>query len=436
MNSEGNSAYTPPRGMRDIAPVEMAKRRFVRSKIEEILSLYGYNFVDPTHVEKLETLFEKAGPEIEKEIYAFEDKGGRRLGLRFELTVGIARMVATNPDWPKPLRIASISTVWRYDEPQYGRYRSIEQWDVELFGTESPSADAEIIEICSRVMDSLGLDNFEIIISDRRILDSFLESLGLEGVKTDVMRVLDKRGKISESQMREQLKALELDESQISSLFELTSIRGEVFQVVDKLGEYPFIEKPVLDRMEEIGRVLEGTIDLERIVFDLSLVRGLDYYTGFIFECFDRDDLSLGSILGGGRFDRLVGLYGRDSPAVGCAGGITRLIMSLESKGLIPDDVVPVPLAYVTPITEKEMSEAKRIASILREAGIPTVVEVMGRKLRKALDSANKLGYGYTVIVGGRDIEKGVVTVRDMRTGEEKVVPIDDASKPILNGRN
>jgi histidyl-tRNA synthetase len=345
-------------------------------------------------------------------------------------------MVATNPDWPKPLRIASISNIWRYDEPQYGRYRSIEQWDVELFGTENPAADAEILEVCARVMESLGLDSYEIIISDRRILDSFLVSIGLDDGKQDVMRVLDKRGKISESQMKDQLEALELNETQISEIFELVSIRGGIFQVVDRLAEYPFVEQSILDRMGEIGRVLEGSIDLEKVIFDLSLVRGLDYYTGFVFECFDRDDVSLGSILGGGRFDRLAGIYGRDSPAVGCAGGVTRLIMSLESKGLIPDDVVPVPIAYVTPITENEMSEANRIATILRKDGIPTVVEVMGRKLRKALDSANRLGYGFTVIVGRRDIEKGMVTVRDMKTGEEKTVPIDGVSKPILNGQS
>jgi histidyl-tRNA synthetase len=422
--------------MRDITPEEMAKRRYVRNRIQGVLSLYGYHLVDPTHVEKLETIFAKAGPEIEKEIYAFEDKGGRRLGLRFDLTVGIARMVATNPDWPKPLRIASISNIWRYDEPQYGRYRSIEQWDVELFGTKSPSADAEILEICARVMETLGLDSYEIIISDRRILDSFLESLGLDEKSPDVMRVLDKRGKITESQMNDQLRALELDETQISKIFELISIRGGIFQVVDRLADYPFVEKPVLERMGEIGRILEGSTDPEKVIFDLSLVRGLDYYTGFVFECFDRDDLGLGSILGGGRFDKLAGIYGRDSPAVGCAGGISRLIMSLESKGLIPDDVVPVPIAYVTPVTEVEMSEANKIAAILRRDGIPTVIEVMGRKLRKALDSANRLGYGYTVIVGRRDIEKGVVTVRDMKTGEEKTVPIDDVSKPILKGRN
>ena len=436
MNVESNPVYTPPRGMRDIVPEEMAKRIFVRKKIEGVLSLYGYHLVDPTHVEKIETIFAKAGPEIEKEIYAFEDKGGRRLGLRFDLTVGISRMVASNPDWPKPLRIATISNIWRYDEPQYGRYRSIEQWDVELFGTEGPAADAEILEISTKVMDSLGLERYEIIISDRRLLESFLESLDLGNVKADVMRVLDKRGKITEAQMRDQLTDLQLDESQISQLFEFASIRGGIFEVVDKLKDYPFVDRAVLDKMEEIGRSLEGSVDMEKILFDLSLVRGLDYYTGFIFECFDKDDAGLGSVFGGGRFDRLVGIYGRDCPAVGCAGGITRLIMSLESKGLIPDDVLPVPVAYVIPVTEAENAQATRIASILREAGIPTVVEVMGRKLRKALESANKAGYSYTVIVGSRDISKGMVTVRNMKSGEEKTVPIEEVAGPILKGRS
>jgi len=420
--------------MRDIAPEEMAKRLYVRRKIEGVLSLYGYQLVDPTHVEKLETIFAKAGPEIEKEISSFEDKGGRRLGLRFDLTVGMARMVASNPDWPKPLRVAAISTIWRYDEPQYGRYRSIEQWDVELFGTEGPGADAEMVEICSKVMETLGLDGYEIVLSDRRLLDSVLQSLDLEAVKADIMRVLDKKGKITESEMRKQLADLKLDQTQISKLFEFASIRGGIFQVVARLAdEYPYLNRSVLDRMKEIGRTLQGSVDQERLVFDLSLVRGLDYYTGFVFECFDRANPDLGSVLGGGRFDQLVGIYGRDCPAVGCAGGITRLIMSLEARGLIPDEAMPVPVAYVTPVTGKEMPDASSIAKTLRDAGIPTVLEVMGRKLRKALDSANKAGYVFAVIVGSRDIDKGVVTVRNMKSGEEKVVPIDEVSVPILS---
>lgn len=432
MTFEAKPDFTPPRGMRDIAPEEMAKRRYVLDKIEEVLDLYGYNLVDPTHVEKLETIFAKAGPAIEKEIYAFEDKAGRRLGLRFDLTVGIARMVATNPQWPKPLRIAAISNIWRYDEPQYGRYRSVYQWDVEIFGSESPAADAEIVEVSCKMMDRLGFDEYEILVNDRQIVDRFLQTLGLAEQRADVLRVMDKRGKIGEEEMVQQFKALSLEDSQIERVMEFSARKGSIAEVCEYLRGLGLGEMEAISRMEELGGILEGSIGLDRITFDLSLVRGLDYYTGFVFECFDPQNVDLGSVFGGGRFDRLVGIYGRGCPAVGCAGGITRLILALESKNLLPKNLLSLPKALVIPVSAGEAAVAATVASGLRASGVSAVVELMGRKLRKSLESANKLGYEYAVIVGSRDLKKGMVTVRDMGSGRESRVAVDDVATPIL----
>jgi len=432
MTSNTKPSFTPPRGMRDITPEEMAKRRYVCARIQEVLDLYGYNLVDPTHVEKLETIFAKAGPAIENEIYAFEDKGGRRLGLRFDLTVGIARMVATNPQWPKPLRIAAVSNIWRYDEPQYGRYRSVYQWDVEIFGSNKPAADAEVVEVSCKIMDRLGLDDYEILVNDRQIVDRFLESIGLKEKRPDVLRVMDKRGKITEGEMIQQFKALSVDDSQIERIVEFSSMRGSIQEISDFLRrDLEMGDLDAVPRMEEIGGILQASIGLDRIIFDLSLVRGLDYYTGFVFECFDPQNVELGSVFGGGRFDRLVGIYGRDCPAVGCAGGITRLILALESKGLLPKELLPVPSVLVIPVTQRESAGAAALASRLREAGVPSVVEIMGRKLRKSLENANRLGYEYAVIVGSRDLEKGLVTVRDMGSGKESLVRVEDVAGSI-----
>ncbi len=426
--------FTPPRGMRDITPEEMNKRRYVRQKIESVFSLFGYDFVDPTHIERIETIFAKAGPEIEKEIYAFDDKGGRRLGLRFDLTVGMARMVASNPDWPKPLRIAAISNIWRYDQPQYGRYRSVEQWDVELFGSTQPSADAEIVQLSSRIMEDLDLDQYRIPVNDRNIMDQFLRHLQLEADKAAILRIMDKRGKITRDEMTRMLQELNIDDSQIDLIFDFSSQQGDIYEVCEFLRECGHIQDTnSIQRMEEIGGILEESMGLERIEFDLSLVRGLDYYTGFVFECFDAQDESLGSVFGGGRFDGLVGLYGRPSPAVGCAGGITRLILALENKDLIPESIFNNPQVLVAPVTEKEMPKAMKIASDLRQNGVGAVVDVMSRNLSKNLDHANRMGHPFVIIVGSRDLSKGVVTLRNMKSGEEDQVEIDRVSKAITN---
>lgn len=437
MGSEKRPDFTPPRGMRDIMPEEMAKRKYVCGKIEEVLALFGYNLVDPSHIEKMETIFGKAGPGIEEEIYSFKDKGGRHLGLRFELTLGMARMVATKPDWPKPLRIAAISNAWRYDEPQYGRYRSFYQWDIELFGSDSPGADAEIVEVSCRIMDRLGLADYEMVVNDRNIVDAFLKSLDLQADKAQILRIMDKKGKITEDEMAEQLGALSLTDSQIKQIFGFASKKGHIFEICEFLREQPAMKNSDdVTRVEEIGRILEKSVGLQRIRFDLSLVRGLDYYTGFVFECYDPENINLGSVLGGGRFDGLVGIYGRDCPAVGSAGGIERLILSLESKDLFPKEIIHVPKVLIAPVTERELPEAMGISSRLREAGISAVVEVMGRKLGKSLETANKIGCEYTVIVGSRDLKDGVVTIRDMENGKEQRVSIEDVAKPIITGRS
>jgi histidyl-tRNA synthetase len=432
-----NPIFSPPRGMRDIMPAEMAKRQHVCAKVQEVLSLFGYDQVDPTHVEKIETIFGKAGPGIEKEIYSFPDKGGRRLGLRFELTMGMARMVATNPSWPKPIRIAAISNVWRYDEPQYGRYRAFHQWDIEIFGSDSPSSDAEIVEVSARIMDGLGFPDYEMILSDRQIVEQFLDGLGVEAGHAEIMRVMDKRGKINQEEMAQQLGALEIGESEVSRILEFASNKGGIFEICELLREDPITKaNPAIERMERIGTILEESLGLGKISFDLSLVRGLDYYTGFVFECHDPADKALGSVFGGGRFDGLVGIYGRDTPAVGCAGGIERFVVALESKGLLPANILPVPDVFVAPVTEDDVPASMGIATQLRAAGVTAVVEVMGRKLRKSLEAANRAGHKFTVIVGSRDLKEGLVTVREMDSGKERRVPKGDVAEAIITGRS
>ncbi len=437
MTGDDKTRYTPPRGMRDITPEAMARRDYVYRRLRRILDLFGYSLVDPTHIEKIETIFAKAGPAVEKEIYAFEDKGGRRLGLRFDLTVGMARMVASNPNWPKPIRLAAISNVWRYDEPQYGRYRSVEQWDVEVFGTENPAADAEVVELSCRMMDELGLTSYEILVNDRQILDAFLAAMDSSIDRAEILRIMDKRGKITQDEMSEQLKGLGLRDSEVAEIFEFSSVRGGIFQVCEFLRGHPKVKDcPAIPRMERIGRILEGAIGLGKVVFDLSMVRGLDYYTGFVFECYDTEDRDLGAVFGGGRFDGLVGIYGRDCPAVGCAGGTARLIISLESRKLLPKDLMPAPKAYVSPVTEEELPDAMAIAASLRRAGVPTVADVTGRKLRRSLESANRAGHEYALIVGRKDLKDGLVTLREMATGKEQKAKVEEVTRILLQGRS
>ena len=281
--------FTLPRGIRDIEPDEMAKRNWVYERIREMFRRYAFQEMEPATLEELRTLEAKSGPAIKDEIYWFNDKAGRSIGLRFDLTVGMARMVAGRSDLPEPIKLACIGGNWRYDEPQFGRYRYFTQWDAEIFGSDDPTADAEAVALSMDILSNVGLKEFEVRISNRKVIQGFVESLGLKSQEKieAVFRTVDKSRKISAEAVKTELRSAGLESNVTDSLVEFISIQDKPASVLEKISE-------VQTRSEEaklgyrqlvlLADALQGLGKLDRCLFDMSVVRGIGYYDGIVFE--------------------------------------------------------------------------------------------------------------------------------------------------------
>ena len=421
--------FTLPRGMRDIEPDEMSRRFWLADKIRKVLGDYGFQMLEPSPVENLETLEAKSGPVIRDEIYWFKDKAERNLGLRFDLTVGMTRMVANRFDLPEPIKISCIGGVWRYDEPQFARYRYFTQWDAEIYGVNDQSADAEVIALSSDILSSVGLEDHVVKISNRKLVEGFLRSLGsMSQTELDnLIRIVDKMGKIGSEEAEREFTRAGLSKDKVKRILGFSDIGGDpdnaLEEIESKLPKGEMISQGfkeltgTLDRVESLGKK-----DKTRI--DLGIVRGISYYDGTVFEAYDQAGEDVGAVLGGGRFDKLCKIYGkRDMPATGVAGGFERLMLSLERKDLFPDleDHIQV---FVVTVNQTIWSDAVRIVQQLRREGISTEYDLKQRPLSKQLEYANALKAKVSIIVGPREIKEESVRLKDMKTGTEKNVKL------------
>jgi len=412
----------PVRGMRDWTPEEYAKLLAVVKSFAETAESYGYLRVDTPALEHFEILKAKAGEEVEKEIYYFKDKAGREVGLRFDLTVPIARMVSYRVDFPKPIRWYYVGKVWRYDEPQHGRYREFHQYGIELIGASSPTADAEVISVAVDSSRRAGLDGFRVEVNDRELMDFIMDRLDVpRGLRLSIYRVLDKRDRMGEDEILKKLMELGLRREQIEELVQLTTIEKPLAEVASVFDELKVPSK-FADRYQRIGEVLKSLGLLEYVVYKFSVVRGLDYYTGMVFEIrVPEYRLAVG---GGGRYDELIEVYyGRRVPAAGFAIGVERFLEALELQGRSPIVDLRVDY-YVYPIGEC-LELAARIATSLRRRGYKVILDTGEKSLRAALEYADKIGVRNFVIVGGKEISRGVVKVRNMEKWLEEEVPIE-----------
>ena len=415
--------------MRDTEPEEMVRRLWLYDRIREVVSRYGFRMVEPTTIENLKTLEAKSGTGIRDEIYWFKDKAGRSLGLRFDLTVGLARMIANRTDLPEPIKFATIGGNWRYDEPQFARYRYFTQWDVEIFGSESPLADAEVICVGSDILVNAGLKDFLVRISNRKLAESYLKQLGIRSDEKleQCLRIIDKMRKESRERLSKDFTALKIKENTVEEIFSYISINGSPRAVLDRLASFDFTEpeaKRGVEELETLSDALAAYGRLDRCVYDMSIVRGIGYYDGIVFEAFDKEGEDVGSIFGGGRYDKLCKIYGkRDIPATGVAGGIERLMISLERAKLYPKTPLGAKVFLAT-VGEESRLEAVRVAENLRANGIAAEFDLKGRSLGKQLEYANAAKIPYLIVLGPQEIQSGIVKVKEMATGTETAVPI------------
>jgi len=423
----------PVRGMRDLLPDEAWTLRFVEKNARRLAELYGYEEVITPIIEYYDLLAAKIGEENRKRMYVFEDLGGRKVALRPEFTASIARLVATRMiSSPKPLRLFSIGSLYRYDEPQLGRYREFWQANYELIGSSKPEADAEIINLTIDFLESVGLKDHVLKVNHMGILRNILEKGGVPEEKQNIiMQYLDKKDLDGALKAAEEYGASDECLKSLKSLFNIKG--GNKDEVVKKISEviykYPEAEES-LGNLSDIIDLIEASGINTKLYFEASFARGLEYYTGIIFEAYVPElNIALG---GGGRYDRLIGIFGGgEMPAVGVALGVDRIMIAMERQGVNPTKTLRERV-LVIPAGENNVAEAFRISVMLRRQNISAEMEVMGRSLSRSLSDASRRNITHTVIVGSRELSEGKVILRDMRSGAQEAVKIEDLSNKIL----
>lgn len=411
-----------PRGVGDIEPDRFELQSRVRSAFEDVCRLYNFQVMEPASLEHLATLRVKSGQDIDKEIYWFKDKGGRDVGLRFDLTVGITRYVCSRKGLRLPAKLAAFGGIWRYDEPQYGRYRWAHQWDLEVYGPPSVDADAEVIDASSAILRGAGLTDTTIKVGDRRVVEEFIrKELKIEEQErlVELMRALDKVEKKSAEELREEYAGKGFAADEVDRLLEFGRMRGRPDDVLASASE---LELESAGELRELADILDSR-GVANVEYNLSVVRGIDYYTGVVFEAADNKNPRLGSLFGGGRYDALTRLMGRpDLSATGAAGGIERTAMSLSGG-----KKTPRLLAYVAVAGKGASAYALRVQREVRDGGIPCEASLLHRPLSKQMEEASRAGASWVLIVGEKEVKAQAVTLRDMNGGQEELVAPDEA---------
>ncbi len=426
--------YKTPRGTRDFLPEEMISRNYIFSQIKNVFERFGFNPLETPAFEEWALLKKKGsgGNEIKDEIYYFKDKSERELGLRFDLTVPTARVVANNPQLPKPFKRYQIGRVWRYDRPQAGRFREFWQADVDIIGSEKMDCEAECIAIAVETLKQLGFKDFSIRLNNRKVLNGLIELTKIEN-PAQAFRILDKLEKIGEKEVLKQLEHL-TGEKKAKKLLQMISIKGRPDNVISKGRDLLKGIKTAEEGLSELEEIVQksktyGTAD--KISIDFSLVRGLDYYTGPIYEISIKSKTSVGSVAGGGRYDNLIGLYGgKQTPASGFSFGVERIYEIMKNDGMLKVQKTYTRV-FVVSVNNDARENVLKLAQKLRKQGIPTETDMLGRNLRKQMEYINSSGIPYALIVGEREIKAGRFTLRDMKTGKEKWIGLNELVKAL-----
>jgi histidyl-tRNA synthetase len=411
--------------MRDFLPEEAKMMKYIEGKVRRTAELYGYKEIITPVVESHELLATKAGEEVRLRMYAFRDLGGRMVALRPEFTPSVARLVATSlRTEPKPFRLFCLGSLYRYDEPQRGRYREFWQSDFELVGSEKPEADAEILMLTNSLMKMAGLKKYSFKMGHVGLLRGILSEEKLDDkAQNATLQLMDKK------QYEEAIKFAKdsgASKKCLSVLQDLVQLKGgKALEIVENVKECVKDYKTALAAAENLNEILKLTLDSGcklSIFVDAGFARGLEYYTGMILEV-NTPELDV-AIAGGGRYDKLVELFGgQPTPATGVAHGIDRIMLAMQLQK-VSIETGKDKTVIIIPVKEELKGEALKIAHTLREASVPVEVEVMGRKVTKALEDADRRKMDYAVIVGERELKEGAVVLRNLAKREQTTVKI------------
>jgi histidyl-tRNA synthetase len=417
--------YDGLKGFRDFYPGEMSARREVTDAIEERVRRYGFREVGTPAMERTQMYVEKSGEEIVEELYHFEDKGGRDVSLTPELTPTVARMVvARQQALQKPIKWFSTRPFWRYEQVQQGRFREFYQTNVDIFGSEEPEADAEVLAAAADIMTDLGLsgEDFEFRVSHRDILGGLLESLDSDVDTTDAIRAVDKKEKIDLEEYYDLLVAAGLDYEEAEAFDDVLGTDD-----LDDLVDFAETDR-VAEAVENLRAVLAAAEDFgarEYCTISLETARGLDYYTGVVFECFDTAGEVSRSVFGGGRYDDLIeGFGGEPTPAVGVGIGHETLSLLCQRADVWPEEEVATDY-YVLTVGETRETAAE-IARELRELGHVVEANLTSRGFGDQLSYADGINAETVIVVGEQDLADDAVTIKDMESGDQKQIPLEE----------
>ena len=417
-----------PRGMKDFENDEIQKIEFIREKFLSTSNVFGFQLMEPSPIELMSVIEAKSGPTIRDDVYFFNDKGDREVSLRFDFTVGLTRYATEQKSMKLPAKISAFGGVWRYDEPQKGRYRYFHQWDIEIFGRQNTETDSEIIEFTSKFFSNLGLTNIILSISHRKIVQSYISSLFESEdseVISDILRAIDKIQKKSEPEIISEYEKKGYQKEKLEKILEFSKLKGSPEEISKSLDVAQF------ENWSELTTLFESLSNrnVKNIQIDFGIVRGLDYYSGVVFEAFDQT-FDIGALVGGGRYDNLPSVFGRnDLGATGVAGGVERIMLALENqKSSFKENTNRISVLYVN---DEMKANAMKITSSLRENNVPTDIDLSGRALKKQMENSTKSQF--SIIVGPDEFSNNMVVVRNMSDRSENKVKISELLEYVKN---
>ena len=410
-----------PRGMKDFENSEFLEIEFIRKKFLEISEIFNFKLMEPSPLELLSTLEAKGGETLRDDVYFFKDKGEREIALRFDFTIGLTRFIASQKSFKLPAKISSFGGVWRYDEPQKGRYRFFHQFDIEIFGKVNLEHDAEIIEFVSKFFEKIQLKNIVIDISHRRLVESYINKIfesNDEQIVSDILRAVDKITKKSEQEILSEFEKKGYSSTKLEKIIEFSKINGTPEEIEQKF------DTNLLESWNDLKIIFNSleNRNVNNIRINFGIVRGLDYYSGIVFEAFDTS-FDIGALVGGGRYDDLPNIFGsNDLGATGVAGGVERIILALENQNSkFKETDKRISVLYVN---EQMKNHAINIASSLRDKGILVDIDLSGKSLKKQMEQS--INSKSAVIVAPNEFSNGMIVLRNMLDRSEKQVKVED----------
>ncbi len=425
------------KGFRDYLPEAMIPRERLIATAQRVYRSFGYSPIDTPALEYYEILAGKGGDESDRQMYVFEDHGGRKVALRFDLTVPLARFVAQHAsELGLPFKRYHIATVWRGENTQRGRYREFMQCDFDTIGTKSAAADIETALVIHELVSQIGATfgkplPFTIRLNNRAVLSGLLAKLGLSDKSVPLLRALDKLGKIGRDKVAEEMVAAAgATPEQANQVLKLAELSGTSNEVLAQLGPLVAGNSQGEEGVERLRQILRGAkaggVHESALQLDVAIARGLDYYTGAIFETFLTDLPTIGSICSGGRYDNLAALFTKQElPGIGASLGLDRLLAALEELGMIDKVRTPAPV-LIAYFDAARLDDYLRLAATIRAAGIGVEVFPEPKKLGQQLQYADQRGFRVAIIAGQREFDAGTCQVKDLATTQSSEAPLTD----------